>query len=146
MRVSIAVAASIKTRMQSGCIPYADFDGVRKVLLVKKKTKTSWWGFTKGGLEPHLNRKDNAAKECFEEGGVTGEVTKKIGEFQYEKGGVKQKVHMYAMQALVELDAWPEMKSRSRRWFTLESAKRALSNEHHKFIDAIAKQPASSMP
>jgi hypothetical protein len=52
--IEIAVAKSKKekpkeVRLQSGCIPYRDVDGVRQVLLVKKLKKGAWWGFTKGG-------------------------------------------------------------------------------------------------
>lgn len=139
MTVELATARSAKegVRVQSGCIPYRKKDGITEVLLVKKKTKQAWWGFCKGGLEPHLSKRDNAAKECFEEAGVTGTVTKGIGKFEYRKDNLKQVVHMYAMEFHVELDSWPEQSTRTRKWFTLAEARDKLSREHHGFLEKI---------
>lgn len=142
MELQLAVAKTKpKTREQSGCIPYRinPKTGKVEVCLVKKLKKDAWWGFTKGGLEPHLNKRDNAAKECYEEAGVTGTVTKKIGEFKYEKDKTPQKVYMYAMEFHVELKDWPEKKLRKRKWFTLPEARDKLSREHHKLLDALKK-------
>lgn len=144
MQVEIATARATpsKIREQSGCIPYRDVDGVRQVLLVKKKTKQAWWGFTKGGLEKTETKKSNAAKECFEEAGVTGTVTNKIGKFEYVKDNARQIVHMFAMIFGDEAPDWLEKKTRKRKWFTLNEARDKLSREHHKFLDAIRAQPA----
>lgn len=145
MQIEIAVAKSspkkkkMKTRLQSGCIPFRIKDGVRQVCLVKKLKKDAWWGFTKGGLEKHLDARENAAKECYEEAGVTGTVTKKIGKFEYVKDDMNQIVTMYAMEFLTELPTWPEKKLRKRKWFTLPEARDKLSREHHKLLDAIKK-------
>lgn len=145
MQIEIAVAKStpkkkkMKTRIQSGCIPFRIKDGVRQVCLVKKLKKDAWWGFTKGGLEKHLDPRENAAKECYEEAGVTGTVTKKIGKFEYVKDNMNQIVTMYAMEYLTQLDSWPEKKLRKRKWFTLAEARDKLSREHHKLLDAIKK-------
>lgn len=135
-----------KVREQSGCIPYRDKDGVRQVLLVKKLRKDSWWGFTKGGQEKNLNARENAAKECFEEAGVTGTVTKKIGKFEYKKDGMQQKVVMYAMEFMSQLDDWQEKHMRKRKWFTLPEARDKLSREHHKLLDEIKKLPKKDKP
>lgn len=148
MQVQVSLARSnvlpmqpqekVRVREQSGCIPYRDVEGVgRQVLLVKKLRKGAWWGFTKGGLEKHLQKRENAAKECYEEAGVTGTVTKKIGEFKYRKDGMQQVVYMFAMEFHTELDSWPEQKTRKRKWFTLDEARDKLSREHHKFLDEI---------
>lgn len=144
MQIEIAVAKSskkkLKVREQSGCIPYRVVDGVRQVCLVKKtQKKDAWWGFTKGGLEKHLSKRENAAKECYEEAGVTGTVTKKIGKFEYVKDNMQQIVHMFAMEYHTELDTWPEKKMRKRKWFTLPEARDKLSREHHKLLDEIKR-------
>lgn len=148
VELQIAVAKSkkpvkkkMKVREQSGCIPYRDKDGVRQVCLVKKLKKGAWWGFTKGGQEKHLDARENAAKECWEEAGVSGTVTKKIGKFEYEKDGMKQNVVMYAMEFHTQLDDWQEKHMRKRKWFTLPEARDKLSREHHKFLEAIKKLP-----
>lgn len=149
VELQIAVAKSkkpekkkkMKVREQSGCIPYRDKDGIRQVCLVKKLKKGAWWGFTKGGQEKHLDARENAAKECWEEAGVSGTVTKKIGKFQYEKDGMKQNVVMYAMEFHTQLDDWQEKHMRKRKWFTLPEARDKLSREHHKFLDEIKKLP-----
>lgn len=127
----------MKVRLQSGCVPYRVVNGSLQVLLVKKKTKKAWWGFTKGGLEPHLTPRDNAAKECFEEAGVTGNVTSLIGDFSYQKDGKHQSVSMYAMETFTELHTWPEHKWRVRKWVSLQEAKEKLSSELHHLIDRL---------
>lgn len=141
IQIAVAKSSKVKIRFQSGCIPYRDKDGVRQVLLVKKLKKGAWWGFTKGGVEKHLDDRANAAKECFEEAGVTGTVTKKIGKFEYKKDGMNQVVKMYAMKFHTALDHWDEMKLRKRKWFTLAEARDKLSREHHKLLDAIKELP-----
>lgn len=141
MEIQIAVAASKKkVREQSGCIPYRiNKKGVVEVCLLKKLKKDAWWGFAKGGLESHLTKRQNAAKECAEEGGVTGTVTKKLGSFKYRKDGMDQIVYMYAMKFHVELENWDEKKTRKRKWFTIPEARDKLSREHHKFLEAVKK-------
>lgn len=144
MEIQIAVAKAAKkkekVREQSGCIPYRiNKKGILEVCLVKKLKKGAWWGFAKGGLESHLDKRQNAAKECAEEAGVTGTVTKKIGKFEYRKDGMQQIVHMYAMKFHVELESWDEKKTRKRKWFSLPEARDKLSREHHKLLDAIKK-------
>lgn len=140
----MAVARTIpdigKVREQSGCIPYRVRAGKVEVLLIKKKTKQAWWGFCKGGLESHLNKRDNAAKECYEESGITGTVTKNIGKFEYKKDGKRQIVYMYAMEFHTELDNWPEKRDRKRRWCSMSKARKLLSAEHHKFLVEIQNE------
>jgi 8-oxo-dGTP pyrophosphatase MutT (NUDIX family) len=141
MQVQIAIARNIptKTRFQSGCIPYRDVDGVRQVLLVKKLKKGAWWGFTKGGVEKGITKKENAAKECMEEAGVYGKVTKKLGQFTYIKDSAFQIVDMYAMEFREEAEHWDEKTVRKRKWFTLAEARDKLSREHHNFLTEIRK-------
>lgn len=136
----------LKVRKQSGCIPYRDKNGIRQVLLVKKLKKGAWWGFTKGGQEKHLDPRENAAKECWEEAGVSGTCTKKIGTFEYEKDDMRQVVTMYAMEFLTQFDSWQEKHMRKRKWFTLPEARDKLSREHHKLLDAIKKMPRKETP
>lgn len=141
MQIQLAIARNAlptKTRYQSGCIPYRDVDGVREVLLVKKLKKGAWWGFTKGGAEKGLSKKENAAKECMEEAGVYGKVTKNIGQFTYIKDSAFQIVDMYAMEFREEKENWDEKNVRKRKWFTLDKAREKLSHEHHIFLSQIA--------
>ena len=129
----------VKVRLQSGCIPFRKKNGKPQVLLVRKKTKTGWWGFTKGGLEPHLTLEENAAKECFEESGITGRMGPQIGTFTYEKDGVKNHVTMFALEFFVQLESYPEKKVRSRKWVFLDEAYSMVGKEHKRLLDEVSQ-------
>lgn len=87
-----------------------------------KGTSGAYWVFPKGGVEPNLSKRENAVKEVAEEGGVVGALGSKMGIFEYDKDGVKQVVHMFSMHAVLELEDYPESKTRERKWMSAEEA------------------------
>lgn len=111
-----------KIRVCSGAIPYRyNAEGKFEVLMVKG-TSGAYWVFPKGGVERGLSKRENAVKEVAEEGGVVGVLGSKLGIFQYDKDDVTQVVHMFSMHAVMELDDYPEVKTRERKWMTAEEA------------------------
>lgn len=130
-------------RFQSGVLPYRyNSDGDLEIMLIST-THENNWGFPKGGLEPGLRRKENAAKEAFEEAGIKGKVGKILGLYEYIKGStqMKQQVFLYPMEVTQELKTWPEAHRRIRKWFTPEEAKLNLSRDKAlaKFVKQLVK-------
>lgn len=111
-----------KPRICSGAIPYRyNEDGKFEVLMVKS-TSGEYWVFPKGGVEANLSKRKNAIKEVAEEGGVVGGLGSKLGVFNYTRGETVQEVHMYSMHVVLELESYPESRTRERRWMTAEEA------------------------
>ena len=106
---------------QSGVIPYRCREGEVEVLLITSR-KRKRWVIPKGIVEAPLSPKDSAAKEAWEEAGITGHVSQSaIGNFQYDKWGGTCHVEVYLFRVDSVLADWPEV-WRSRQWFSLEEA------------------------
>ncbi len=116
-------------RIASGVVPFKVEGGVCKVLLVKSTNGRNWI-FPKGGVEPELSKRENALKEAWEEAGVIGIPSDKIGKYTFVKGGVVQIVHMYEMQVVAELDVYPEVERRERTWVPLSKVAELVGVDH----------------
>src|SRR3954470_19706124 len=109
---------------QSAALPYRlrrDGRGL-EVLLVTSMSKGDWI-IPKGLVEPDLTPYDSAAKEAWEEAGVTGRVgTAAVGSYEYDKWGGVCVVAVYDLEVEQSHDAWPECFDRKRRWVTVDEA------------------------
>lgn len=113
---------------QSGVIPFRIRGGQLEVALVTVRNGRGWT-IPKGHLEPRLTPADSAAKEAFEEAGLTGRVSRKIfGKYSYEKQGHIRRVSVYALRVRKTLTEWPEMAVRKRRWMTVHQAASRVRN------------------
>ena len=98
-----------------------------EVLLVTSLNSKRWI-LPKGWAEPGLSLSQNAAREAFEEAGVTGRIeTKPAGSYHYlkqkrEGGGVPCRVDVFALKVTKLHDEWPERGSRRMEWVTPEQA------------------------
>ncbi|HEY0628530.1 MAG TPA: NUDIX hydrolase [Sphingomicrobium sp.] len=110
---------------QVAAFPYRVASGFVEVLLVTSSSNR--WiipkGDVDGGMAPHLA----AEKEAFEEGGVRGRIGKQsIGSFATckEQDGalIPLNVEVFPLEVDEELDGWPEMETRKRRWLRLNQA------------------------
>lgn len=116
-----------KTRLQIGALPLRRReDGAVEALLITTRT-TSRWTVPKGWPIKGLKSHDAAAREAFEEAGVTGAVRKApLGRYLYWKRMDDYfalcKVKLYALWVEAELDDWPERGQRKQGWFRLEDA------------------------
>lgn len=118
-----------KIRECSGVIPFrVDSNCILQVLMVKTKSNVGW-AFPKGGVEPGLTKKENAIKEAFEEAGVIGVITEKLGKYSFTKNNQKQKITMYAMKVVCTTDKYPEAKFRDSAWVDIETAKLSVNHE-----------------
>lgn len=118
---------STKPRRQYGAVPYrVNGAGEIEVLLVTTR-ETRRWIVPKGWPMKNNGPMGAALQEAFEEAGVLGEGGAAIGEFHYRKalksGSYRRcRVQLFSMSVTTELDAWPEMDQRERRWFELQDA------------------------
>jgi 8-oxo-dGTP pyrophosphatase MutT (NUDIX family) len=98
-----------------------------EVLLITSLNSKRWI-MPKGWPEPDLTAAENAAREAFEEAGVTGKISPApIGSYHYLKerkggGGVPCSVEVFALAVTKQLDDWPEKGTRELAWVPVEQA------------------------
>jgi 8-oxo-dGTP pyrophosphatase MutT (NUDIX family) len=111
---------------QSGAVPYVVRDGKVVFLLVTSR-RTGRWIFPKGSVSTGMTAWDSAAKEAFEEAGVTGVIgTESLGSYRISDKGQLVDVDLYPLLVEDQLDSWDEMDQRKRHWVLLGEAKRLL--------------------
>lgn len=137
------------TLRQIGAIPCRrDEDGEVRVLLVTSR-ETSRWVIPKGWPVKGLSDRKAAALEALEEAGVKGRVRRKaVGEYSYFKRRQTQfelvQVTVFVMVVERELDEWPEMEERTRRWFSLKDAERKVGEPGLKALIKLLDSTASN--
>lgn len=124
---------------QSGVIPVRFKEGEPQVLLVTSN-KGKRWVIPKGIVETDLSPAKSAAKEAWEEAGVTGVVSRRmLGRYVYEKWGGFCTVQVYLLEVGKTHRAWPEGKVRRRKWLPPEkAAARVHEPELQEMIRSIA--------
>lgn len=128
----------MRTRKVSGCVVYRVVDGELQFLIVKSNSGKNWV-FPKGGVEPDLTSRDSAAKEVYEEAGVSGDVGRKLGSYQFWKNDRVQDVTMYAMRYTQDTIDWPEAHLRKRRWVNLEKCLSKVDQYQAVFAMAVVE-------
>ena len=100
--------------------------GLEVLLITSLNSKR--WIVPKGWPEPELGPAENAAREAFEEAGVTGKISARpIGRYHYlkerkEGGGVPCSVEVFALAVTKQLDDWPEKSVREMVWLPVDQA------------------------
>jgi len=115
--------------LQSAAIPYrVDDTGELSILLVRSRTRRRWI-LPKGKIGSRLLASRSAEREAFEEAGVLGRIDPiPVGSYKQQTAGPVETVTVqaYALEVIDELESWPEMDQRERRWFTVKQALRAV--------------------
>lgn len=114
---------------QSSVVPYRHGANGLEVLIVSS-SKQKHWVIPKGIHDPGLSAQDSAAKEAFEEAGVTGQVAnQQLGSYRYPKWDAHCDVAVYPMLVEQVLDEaqWEE-RHRGRRWVTPQEAASLVKN------------------
>ncbi|WP_255602637.1 NUDIX hydrolase [Glacieibacterium megasporae] len=116
------------------------------MLLITSRT-TKRWIIPKGnpirGLLPHLA----AAREAFEEAGISGVVkAEAIGSYGYAKvindGTTRAaRVDVFPLAVLGRAKHWPEQHERVTEWFGLNDAANAVEEPELKLIIAAFRHP-----
>lgn len=128
------------TFYQSCVIPYRVREGKLEILLITSLRKKKWI-VPKGFVEYNLSAFESAKKEAYEEAGVLGaNETTELGEFKIEKAAGLTIFKVYSMEVTEELEAYPEMNMRKRKWYLFENAVEKLEMPHIKsYLIKLAK-------
>jgi len=125
--------APIRTlNSQVAAIPVRWVDGKPEVLLITTRGRGEWI-VPKGWATLDCLGAECAAREAFEEAGVTGQIEDySLGTFEYSKrtkqGKVLFEVTAYALHVEHVMSNWPERDERKRAWFAPEVAARLTGN------------------
>jgi 8-oxo-dGTP pyrophosphatase MutT (NUDIX family) len=115
-----------KVFSQSGVIPYRIMNGNVEILLITSKEQQNWV-VPKGGIVNGMSPFDSAAKEAWEEAGVTGTVdSQPFGNYKYRKNGKVYVVTMYPLHVEYVSEDYPEAGQRQRQWVDLDTAIRQV--------------------
>jgi 8-oxo-dGTP pyrophosphatase MutT (NUDIX family) len=117
-------------RLQYAALPWRSAAGLEILLVSSRDTKR--WIIPKGWPIEGLSAHAAAAREAFEEAGVTGEVEPAaVGHFHYlkrQKDGTARTclVQVYALKVEAQETVWPEQAERTTRWFSAAAAAEAV--------------------
>lgn len=120
-------------RQQIAALPFRRRKGL-EVLLVST-LESGRWVIPKGWPMKGYSNSEAAAREAFEEAGLVGDIGEiPVGQFHYfkrKKNGAVWlcRVDVFAMQVKEQRRNWPEKSQRKTRWFTLEQAAMAVSDQ-----------------
>lgn len=128
-----------RIRKQTGVIPYRIEDGHIMYMLIGS-SHSGKWGLPKGKKEKGMSKKQSALVEAWEEAGLKGKASIKLGSYNYRKGftGVAQKVTVYAMRVDEVHMEFPEQ-WRERMWFDFKRAMKRLPKQQRPFLEALHK-------
>jgi 8-oxo-dGTP pyrophosphatase MutT (NUDIX family) len=138
--------------MQYGALPYRFTpDAALEILLVTTR-QTMRWIIPKGWPIKGLRPAKSAAREAFEEAGVTGKVgAKPLGLFTYDKtldeAGVKVtcEVKVYPLLVKRQSEAWPESEQRKTQWVDPGKAVAMIKEPKlRKIVAAFARRAAAA--
>ncbi|NTU58793.1 MAG: NUDIX hydrolase [Chlorobiaceae bacterium] len=114
-----------KISYQSGVLPIA---GDMIVLVTGRRSGK--WIIPKGYVEKGMSPAESAAKEAWEEAGVTGKVLEKdIGTYRFSRPSGVFAVQVFPLEVLEIRDEWQEMHVRRRTVVTPLEAVRLISHE-----------------
>ena len=134
--------------MQYGALPYRfTAEAALEILLVTTR-QTRRWIIPKGWPIKSLRPPKSAAREAFEEAGVTGRIgMKPVGTFSYDKAldeaGVQAtcEVKIYPLLVKRQLEVFPESEQRMLQW--VDPAKAMIMIKEpglRKLVTAFAKR------
>lgn len=112
---------------QCAALPYVELNGSKLVLLITTRGR-GHWAIPKGWPKPGVEGATLAAREAFEEAGVTGEIEPTpIGSYAYTKrlhvfAWARCNVDVYALRADRQFLSWPEQASRRLVWVAPQEA------------------------
>ncbi|EXC05433.1 Nudix hydrolase 17 [Morus notabilis] len=129
-------------RQVVGCIPYryktCRQNSLRELqVLVISSQKGKGMLFPKGGWEKDESKTEAALRETLEEAGVRGVVERELGKWSFKSKTYDTFYDGYMFPLLVqeELDLWPEMDFRQRKWMSVTEAREVC--QHWWMIEAL---------
>jgi 8-oxo-dGTP pyrophosphatase MutT (NUDIX family) len=110
---------------QAGAICISRSDGLAPRILLVSSRRNGGWGLPKGHVEPGETPRAAAAREAFEEAGVSGAISPRpVGRYTYSKDTPAQryKVTVYALEIQSIAEDFPDKAVRRSRWFSAGDA------------------------
>jgi 8-oxo-dGTP pyrophosphatase MutT (NUDIX family) len=114
-------------QLQLAALPWRSLDGRFEVMLITSRLSGHWL-IPKGWPMPGRTGSEAAAREAFEEAGVSGTTANRpIGSYFYDKlrpgrDSLACRVDVFPMKVEKEYSKWPEAGTRERRWVKLGEA------------------------
>ncbi|RME15090.1 MAG: NUDIX domain-containing protein [Alphaproteobacteria bacterium] len=127
----LADAPKRAVRSQFGALPWRIRNGKVEILLITSR-RTHRWILPKGWPMHGATPGEAAAKEAWEEAGVTGKVAEvPLGFYSYRKshdeGEIPIIVAVFPLRVTDFHRKWPERGQRKRRWVSRKKAAKLLS-------------------
>jgi 8-oxo-dGTP pyrophosphatase MutT (NUDIX family) len=117
-------------RIQAGVVPFRTSASGTELLLITSNTSKVWI-FPKGTIDPGQSPAEAAAREAFEEAGVSGRLlAEPIGTYRYARLEVEYVVEMFALEVTVVHEEWPEKAERQRQWVPLDESQTMIGHAH----------------
>ena len=126
------VGAEHDLRTQVGALPWRIVGGRLELLLITGR-RSGKWGVPRGWLADDPTPADAAAREAWEEGGVTGRISPHcLGLYTRVLTSGRSRlpcvVALFPLEVLRLEARWPEHGARNRRWATQEEAETLVEN------------------
>jgi 8-oxo-dGTP pyrophosphatase MutT (NUDIX family) len=112
-----------RRRLQYAALPFRLEEGSPQVLLITSR-ETRRWILPKGNSHPGQPPFESAAREAYEEAGVTGWISTgpsgRFASFKRLRNGTVAPclIKVFLLEVREELPDWPERSQRDRRWAT----------------------------
>jgi 8-oxo-dGTP pyrophosphatase MutT (NUDIX family) len=141
----VRAEADREPRAQYAALPWRRLENGTVQVLVITSRETRRWVIPKGWPIKGMSSSASAAREAFEESGVTGHTAKKpLGAYYYDKrlaSGRTQRVRVsvFALKVEAEADTWPEFGQRDRVWMPLADAAERVDEPELKAMIAAFK-------
>lgn len=139
--------------IQTGALPWRLGPKKRVEVLLVTGRRSRRWTIPKGWPMTGKSLAEAAAVEAFEEAGVRGKVEEEpLGAFNHTKqsvpfGLLEVRILVHTLSVERELDKWPELGQRRRKWFSLkEAAEKVESDELRALIIESAERTLSVRP
>ncbi|KAK1761405.1 putative nudix family protein [Echria macrotheca] len=117
-------------RLVAGIVPLNED---KTVVMLIQSTRRKGWVLPKGGWEIDEECTEAAAREAWEEAGISVQIDYDLGEIKDSrppKHSNKERslYRFYEATVLSQEDEWPEMEKRERGWFTYDEAHEHLKS------------------
>lgn len=118
-------------RLVAGVVPLTED---KHYVLLIQSTRRKGWVLPKGGWETDEECTEAAAREAWEEAGISIEINYDLGDIvetrppkHSSKDSSKSLYRFYEATVVRQEDNWPEKHKRERQWMTYTQAKEALA-------------------
>lgn len=117
---------------QFGALPYTIIDGQLVVLLITSRGRGKWI-FPKGGQIEGMTPWESAAREAWEEAGVTGDIEERpIGSYFLPVTDERPRpieVKVFPLRVTGQREDWRERGQRYRHWAVIAEARRLITHD-----------------